>query len=89
MIDQKLSHPTVVLSSRLVLLYVKTSKKVGSERFGKSCDDAVHDPLDLALSPSSGHTAPTKIPATLQMAPLPVYHAPYGPRKSLYLMGWI
>ena len=31
MIDQRLSHPTVVSSSRLVLLYVKTSKK----RIGK------------------------------------------------------
>ena len=72
MIDQRLSHPTVELSSRLVLLYVKTSKKnVGSEKFGlEKFDDAVHDPLDLASSAPSGHTAPIKIPATLQMAPL-------------------
>ena len=63
MIDQRLSHPTVVLSSRLVLPYVKTSKKkVGSGKFGlERSDDAVHDPLDLALSTSPGHTAPTKM----------------------------
>ena len=27
-------------------------------------NNAVHDPLDLALSTPSGHTAPTKIPST-------------------------
>ena len=71
MIDQRLSHPIVELSSRLVLLYIKTSKKnVGSEKFGlEKFDDAVHDPLDLASSAPSGHTAPIKIPATPQMVP--------------------
>ena len=43
-------------------------RKVGKfflERF----DDAVHDPLDLASSTPSGHTAPTKIPGTSLMGP--------------------
>ena len=44
----------------------------------------MHDPLDLALSTPSGHTAPTKIPATLQMAPLPVYQAPLAEKISLF-----
>ena len=48
-----------LVSSRL---NVETGKKVGSD-LGKF-DPALYDPLDLALSPSPGHTAPTKIPAT-------------------------
>ena len=62
MIDQKLSHPTVVLSSRLVLLYIKTSKKrlVQESLVWKGLKTLVHDPLDLALSTSPGHTAPPR-----------------------------